>query len=115
ENGKAFGKYTIPFDASIKYEFTLRSPMRHVPSIRRPTFYFEGTSSTTYVAQAARMHDFAESRGIPFQAFPVRRADHFNILDPLTKLIAKKILADVEPDCNISFTNNEVQQAFRNR
>jgi hypothetical protein len=44
---------------------------------------------------------------------PVAGADHFSTLAPLTRLIAKKILADTGPVTNIDFTERELAAAVK--
>lgn len=114
KGGIAFRNYPVPFDYKSPVEVKLRSPLQHVTSIRRPTFYFEGSSSF-YIPQAITMEAIAKRNDVPFRAFQVAGGDHFNILAPLTRLIAEKILADTGETCNISFTNEEIQKAFRER
>ena len=42
----------------------------------------------------------------------VNGADHFNILAPMNRLIAQKILKDDGPESNIAFTEEELNKAF---
>jgi hypothetical protein len=44
--------------------------------------------------------------------FPVRGANHFNILAPTNRLIAEKILRDDGPTCNLTFTEEELNKRF---
>jgi pimeloyl-ACP methyl ester carboxylesterase len=97
----------VPFDAADPREGLLRSAAPFVRSIRRPTFYFEGSGSSWFGA-AQWMADRASQSGVPFQAFLAMQADHFSILAPLTELIARKILADSDPVTNMRFTQDEI-------
>ncbi|MEO7329627.1 MAG: prolyl oligopeptidase family serine peptidase [Minicystis sp.] len=99
----------VPFDPTNHDETLLRSSAPFVRSVRRPTFYFEGSGSSS-VGAAQWMADQAAESGVPFQAFVALQADHFSILAPLTELIAAKILADTGPTTNIAFTQDEIDR-----
>jgi dienelactone hydrolase len=108
-NGQGYNN--TPFDHTSLTESYVRSPICFVSTLRVPTFYFEGEESF-YPTQARDMERRARKLGKPFSAYIVAGGDHFNILTPLTTLIAEKIKADTGPTCNISFTQEEVQGAF---
>lgn len=97
----------VPFDPTDAAEVLLRSAAPFVRSIRRPTFYFEGSGSG-HVGLAQWMADRAAQAGVPFKAFTAMQADHFSILAPLTELLAKKIVADTGVAPNIGFTQEEI-------
>jgi dienelactone hydrolase len=107
--GKGYGH--TPFDPKSQDEVRLRSPINFVSAIRVPTFYFEGELSL-YPLDAARMEKAAQEKSVPFKAWKIEGGDHFNIERPITQLLAKKILADTGPKCNIAFAGREVQDAF---
>jgi hypothetical protein len=44
---------------------------------------------------------------------PVQGATHFSILAPINRLLAEKILSDNGPTCQITLSQQEVQQRFR--
>jgi dienelactone hydrolase len=96
----------IPFETSDQAEVSRRTAAPFVGSIRRPTFYFEGAARA--LGSAQWMEDRALEGNVPFRAFGVLQANHFNVLAPLTELIAKKIVADVAPTTNIGFTQQEL-------
>jgi dipeptidyl aminopeptidase/acylaminoacyl peptidase len=112
EDGKGYGN--TPFDYRSPKESRLRSAIHFVKAIRRPTFYLEGGDSA-YIGDATRMLQTARKAGVPFRAFPVDGANHFNILDPLTRLLARKITQDSGPACNVRLTDDEVQATFAAR
>lgn len=89
----------LPFDPDSPQEYWLRSPLRYASFIRRPVFYFEANDS--FELDAARR--MKERAGTCFQAFQLG-GNHFNIVPPITYLIAEKIAANQE----ISFTANEL-------
>ena len=51
----------------------------------------------------------------PFQAFIIKEGTHYDILDPIARLVARKILGDKGETCNITFTADEVKTAFAKR
>jgi pimeloyl-ACP methyl ester carboxylesterase len=112
---QGYGAKEMPFDANAvdaRREFLVRSPLPFIGTIRRPTFYFEGEES--YWAQyVPKMNAAAEATRAPFVAFEVRGGTHFDILGPLTKLIAAKIVADTGPSCAIAIRDDEVMRATR--
>ena len=55
------------------------------------------------------MADRARAARVPFKTFEVLGANHFDILFPLTRLVAKKIVEDTGPACAIRFTDAKVQ------
>ena len=106
-DGRGYGN--TPFDYRSKQEGVLRSAIYFVRSIKRPTFYFEGEESE-YCLDTLHMQDLAVDADVPFEAFIVEGGNHFNILAPINKIIAKKIIQDTGDQCNISFTDQEIQK-----
>lgn len=103
----------VPFDQGNPEEFALRSPRRFLNSLKSPTFYFEGERA--YWSEFDEMQEVAKEKKIPFYAYEIKNGgNHFNILYPTTKLIAKKILADSEEEVNIRFTREDIQWIERN-
>ncbi len=101
-------EYT-PFDTSDPREVELRSPGRWINSIRVPTFVFEGTDRGNIDSLQA----MARASTNPQAHFlPVRGANHFSILAPVNRLIAEKVLRDDGPECNLAFTEDEVNKLF---
>ncbi|WP_395732684.1 alpha/beta fold hydrolase [Prosthecobacter sp.] len=101
---KRLPRSQLPFNPEASQEFWLRSPLRYASFIRRPVFYFEANGSFEQDA-ARRMQQRAGSH---FQAFQLR-GTHFDIVAPLTYLIAEKIAANEE----IRFTTNELTENFQ--
>lgn len=90
----------------------LRSPLYFVGAMRVPTFYFEGEQAGL-ADEAELMQARARAAGAPVAAFTVTGADHFDILAPVTKLVAEAIIADRDPRAAISITDAQVQAAYR--
>ena len=61
---------------------------------------------------ARRTEQKARDVGAPFSVFIVKGATHFSELQPVSALVAKKVLADTGPACNIKFKPEEVRAAF---
>jgi acetyl esterase/lipase len=104
-----YGPQFCPFDTSNPREVELRSPGRWVNTIKSPTFVFEGTVQGN-LASLQAMSGSSTNPKVHF--FPVKGANHFNLLDPTTRLIAAKILKDEGPTTSITFTADEVNRPF---
>lgn len=122
------GYGNTPFDPKAEAESLMRSPTRFVGGIRRPTIYFEGGNSS-YSNDALRMEALsimaekiaaAQPPGLTgprpapprtFAAHIVRGGDHFDILRPLTRLVAKKIAEDTGATWT-EIQPSEIQGAF---
>lgn len=100
-----------PFDWHSEKENYWRSPINFVSYIHSPTFYFEGANSF-YCSDARKMQEKARDEGVLFSAYIVEGATHFSEFQPISALVARKILADTGPKCNIHFKPEEVQAAF---
>ncbi|MDX7987648.1 aminopeptidase [Xenorhabdus sp. 12] len=96
----------VPFDQNNPEEFELRSPRTFLSSIKSPTFYFEGEEA--YWEEFDEIKKLAENKKIPLQIYSIENGDHFNIISPLTQMIAEKILRDTERETNISFSQQDL-------
>jgi dipeptidyl aminopeptidase/acylaminoacyl peptidase len=102
---RGYGPEYTPFDPRIPREVELRSPGRWLHSIRSSTFVFEGTEQGNIESLQAMAR---ASTNPKVHFYPVNGANHFNLLDPTTRLIAGRILKDEGPSTNITFTEEEV-------
>ncbi len=93
-----------PFNTSDRQEVDLRSPIVWLSSIKSATFVFEGAQGNASSLRA--MRNASTNPKVSF--FTVAGGNHFNILAPLNRRIAEKILADTAAECNIAFTEDEV-------
>ncbi|HWG45302.1 MAG TPA: prolyl oligopeptidase family serine peptidase [Gemmataceae bacterium] len=107
------GYDNTPFDYRISDETRLRSAIHFVGAIHTPTFFFEGSQSALYCRDAKNMEQMAQRANVPFSAFVLPGGDHFNIVPPISRLIVRKMQADIGPTCNITLTQAEVQQSFQ--
>lgn len=103
-----------PFDVTSAREIELRSPVSFAGAIARPTFLFEGATAAD-VGAVRRMEALAEKAKKPFALRLVDGGNHFDVLDPITRLVARKILEDTGSECSIAITDEEVQEAFAKR
>ena len=58
------------------------------------------------------MEQWAKKAGAPVSVYAINDGDHFDIVEPICKMLAKKIAADVGPSCTISVNKAEAQKAF---
>ena len=96
------------FDTSDEMEYTMRSPIHWLDSVKSPTFLIEGedgNSDSLRNIQAASTND-------AIHCYILDGADHFAPMGPITPLLAQKILADTGEQCNISLTQEELEQAM---
>jgi dipeptidyl aminopeptidase/acylaminoacyl peptidase len=104
-----YGREYLPFDTSDPRELELRSPGRWLSSIRSSVFVFEGTSQ----GNLRSLQAMARASTNPKVHFlPVRGATHFSVLAATTRLLADKILRDDGPQCNLTVTEEEVNNLF---
>src|SRR5262245_39863624 len=99
------------FDYRDKKERRLRSPIDFIHHVRTPTFYFEGASEG-YAKDAQKMEKWAKKAGAPVSVYLIPDGDHFDIVEPICRMLVKKIQADTGPACTISTSMAEVQRAY---
>jgi acetyl esterase/lipase len=105
-----YGPEFCPFNLADRRELELRAPGRWLNAVTSPTFVFEGTEQP---GNAPVLRSLARASTNPkVHIHPVRGANHFSILAPVTELIAQKILRDEGPETNISFTEEELNKLF---
>lgn len=104
--GEGYGN--TPYPTRSTRDHRLRSPMRYAGFIRRPTFYFEG--GDYYDEDAADLMQ-ARAKNL-FHPFHLP-GDHFDILHPVTGLIAAKIAADKGAETSITITAGELNRAYQ--
>jgi acetyl esterase/lipase len=99
----------LPFNLYDPREIELRSPGRWLHSLLCPVFVFEGTID----GNVAALQRMARESTVPDARFlPVRGADHFSVLAPVTRLLAGKVLRDTGPECDITVTEQELSRLF---
>src|SRR5262249_27070067 len=99
----------LPCNTSNPREVELRSPGRWLASIHVPVFVFEGTLQGNLLALQLMANP---PPNLKLRFLPVRCTTQFSILAPLTGLIASKVVQDTGPTCNLTFTEQEVNNLF---
>jgi len=99
------------FDLNDREERRMRSPIHWLGDIVSPTFIIEGESGTA--VDLRNMENRSNNENI--HIFIVEGGDHFDVLAPITRLLAQKVAADTGPNVNISLTDSEIQNAMNNR
>lgn len=96
------------FDTDNDDEYIMRSPIHWLDNIVSPTYLIEGRDGNS--ANLERMADATDNENL--HCYVIEGADHFSVLAPLTKLAAKKILADTGAEPAISITQEELDTAM---
>jgi dipeptidyl aminopeptidase/acylaminoacyl peptidase len=104
-----YGEEYKPFDSEDRNEVRIRSPIHWLNWIACRTFVIEGEGGNIQ-----SLHAMMKSTSNEWVRFvPVVGADHFDVLSPTNRLIAKKILADKGSACSITIGNDEVSRLFK--
>jgi Fe-S cluster assembly iron-binding protein IscA/alpha/beta superfamily hydrolase len=109
ENVLGYGLRFNPFAVADKKELRLRAPGLWLHSIRSPTFVFEGTDGGN-VDSLRAMSRTSKNPRVHF--FVIKGANHFNLLVPINRIIAQKLLRDTAAECNLKITAEEVNKPF---
>jgi predicted alpha/beta-hydrolase family hydrolase len=104
EDASGYGSKYLPFDVSNRKEVDLRAPIKWLQAIRNPTFVFEGTEQRSNIDSVMALSRTSRNPLVHFH--PVKGANHFSILAPVSRLVASKILRDDGVSSNIKFTEN---------
>lgn len=110
-NVRGYGQEYLPFDISNREELDLRSPLKWLNAIHTPTYVFEGAGRDSNIGELRVLSRASDNPRIYFH--PVKGGDHFSILQPITRLVASKILADDGLTVNIAFTDAELANAMK--
>lgn len=92
---RGYGQEYLVFDTTKPEEFEVRTPARWLGQIRSRTIVMEGIESPGNIRELVAMSSLVSRPGLIF--LRIRGADHFSLVGPATKLLAEKILRDVEP------------------
>jgi dipeptidyl aminopeptidase/acylaminoacyl peptidase len=109
-NVASYGRDQLVFDTADEEEVRLRSPMHFTAAIQTPTWIIEGTEPPSNAGAVPYLRQDAPPA---LHAFAVPGASHFSILSPVTKLLARKIVADVGPTPAIQLREDELADAIR--
>jgi alpha/beta superfamily hydrolase len=107
----AYGQDVLPFDVESETEAIPRAPILCLDAINAPTFVIEGVDGN--IESLRRMR---RSHSSPFiQYFEIPAADHFQVLRPLSELLAKSLLQDTGPTPNIVITAAMLHAAMKGK
>ena len=106
----------VPLDPGNAAEMRLRRPIAWLDSVRAPLHVFEGASGP--VSNVEDLRDLQRASANPQVHFhPVRGANHFSVLAPTNRLIARRILEDAapgaKPEASLVFAADELDAPFR--
>lgn len=105
----SYGEEYLPYDRLNAKEAGLRAPVKWLDLIQNPTFILEGSQGNAF-----HLPLFASASRNPLvQVRPIKNANHFNILAPVTKLIANKIWKDTGTNSNLRITPAELEQVMK--
>ncbi|MFO0799803.1 MAG: alpha/beta fold hydrolase [Gemmataceae bacterium] len=99
-----YGDEFAGFNQRDAREVEIRSPGKWLGSIKTPTFVIEGASRGN-ADSLARMKRGNSNPRVTF--LTVRGHDHFSVLAPVNRLLARKILSDTGASCDITLTEAE--------
>lgn len=112
-NGRGYAQATPPFDVNDSKEARLRSALPFVGAIRRPVYFFAPRSDALYSRQAEEMERRAKALSVPFEKHIFANPDHFTIVGPTVRLLAKKVAADtLGKESTIRFEPAEMRTLF---
>ena len=99
----------LAYDVDDPIETKTRAPIHWLHCISSPTFIMEGSDGN--VDSLMEMKRVNENPLIHFH--PLDGYDHFNIIQPISKLLVQKIKADMGDEVAISLTTQEIKQALK--
>jgi dienelactone hydrolase len=96
------------FNRGDAKEVEIRSPGKWLASVKSPTFVIEGANrgNADCLDRMKRGNTNAK-----VTILTVAGADHFSVLAPLNRLLARKVVADTGPTCAITLTADEANRA----
>ncbi len=102
----------VPLDPTNKREMALSRPVAWLDSVQAPLHVFEGASGP--VSNLGDLRSLQHATQNPLIHFyPVAGSNHFSVLAPTNRLIARKILDDSGPTSTIAFAPDELDAPFR--
>jgi acetyl esterase/lipase len=107
---RSYGKKQLFFDIADFREAGLRAPVRWLHLVHTPTYVFEGSDPRSNIDELKSLARVNKNSSIHFHA--VSGGNHFSIIRPVTRLIAKKILEDTDPSPKIAFSEKDLSDAM---
>lgn len=105
-----YGQEVLPFDIWDQKELRFRNPKEWLGSIKTRTFIIEGSRGN---ADGVREMDRLSRHNNNIQCYVINLGDHFNIIGPVNRLMAQRIVEDIGPTCGIAITQQELEQFVR--
>jgi hypothetical protein len=96
----------VPYPVTNPLDHALRSPDRYIQFIKRPTFFFDQSTSDSSPPWAQLMAKTAAMASVPLHIIKTQFTDD----EDIAVLIAQKITADTEPTCQIQIAGAEITQ-----
>ncbi len=103
-----YGDDALTYDPADVKESRLRAPIHYLQDIQSPTWVIEGADGGNVEALRA-LQKASKNERLAF--VPVRGADHFDVLAPVTKLVAARI-AGLKASDPVKVPAADVQAAF---
>jgi alpha/beta superfamily hydrolase len=101
---KKHNQSEFTFDIKDSEECKMRSPIHWLKDIKTPTFIIEGQKGNGQEVKNIERQNKNEL----IHCFVVDKADHFDVLAPVTNLLARKLFLDIGADCNLSLTSQDL-------
>jgi len=90
-----YGTDDLTYDVKNRTESMLREPGGWLKEIVTPTYVFEGNAGMSNISELRELKRLAVEQGIePMHFYEIKGKDHFSGLQPASKIIAKRIMAD---------------------
>jgi alpha/beta superfamily hydrolase len=90
-----YGSDDLTYDTKSKTENILRAPGAWLSDIVTPTYVFEGNAGMSNVSELQFLKGLAEKSELQsIHFYEIKGKDHFSGLQPASKIVAKKIMAD---------------------
>ena len=108
-----YGRNNMTFDINDEKELEMRSPINWLDDISTPTFIIEGKwGNSIAVGNIGKKTANENVYCYEIEDGDYYYADHFNIIAPVTSLLAQKILADTAENVNITITDEQLRDAM---
>ncbi len=109
-----YGSDYATFDTTSLREYVMRAPVCWLASLKKPIFIFDGVNNSN-IESLRYLKDSAAAQHITIAKFyEINNADHFTVLQPVSKIIAQKIIADSTGNvCNITFDSTRLNDIFK--
>ncbi len=85
-----YGQESLNYDANNKTENKFRAPIEWLHTITSPTFIFEGSEGNIFSLFEMQ----AKNKNSKVEFYPIYGFGHFNLIFPLSNIIADKIIND---------------------